>query len=121
MDTARVASRERAVPLQSAEFDITRPPESLWRDAWRRLLRNKAAVAGGIFVLIIVVVAIVFGIGRLGSIGEAIGRLRDRMGPAGHDAVTSPKVQSPGGAPTADEIRGPVEDAELVDDGEGQS
>ena len=30
---------------------------SLWRDAWRRLLRNKLAVAGGIVVVLLVVVA----------------------------------------------------------------
>src|ERR1700751_5224864 len=31
---------------------------SLWRDAWRRLLRNKLAVAGGITVVILCLVAI---------------------------------------------------------------
>ena len=25
---------------------ITRPPRSLWGDAWHRLLRNKAAILG---------------------------------------------------------------------------
>jgi len=45
--------RERAL-----EFDLTRPPESLWRDAWRRLLRNRATVSGGIFLIIVVVAAI---------------------------------------------------------------
>jgi len=58
MDTARVVSRERAVSLKSVGFDITRPPQSLWRDAWRRLLRNRAAVVSGIFVVIVVLVAI---------------------------------------------------------------
>jgi len=58
MDTARVASRERAIPLASVEFDLTRPPESLWRDAWRRLVRNKAAVASGIFILIVMLTAV---------------------------------------------------------------
>ena len=43
---------------RAAEFDFTRPPESLWRDAWRRLLRNRAAVLGGILVIIVVVAAI---------------------------------------------------------------
>ena len=33
-------------------------PRSLWRDAWRRLLRNKAAIIGGIVVLGLVVVAV---------------------------------------------------------------
>ncbi len=40
------------------DFDFTRPPESLWRDAWRRLLRNRAAVVGGIFVIIVTVAAV---------------------------------------------------------------
>jgi len=51
--SAQVAAQKRA-----AEFDFTRPPESLWRDAWRRLLRNRAAVLGGVFIIIIVVAAI---------------------------------------------------------------
>ncbi|MGD8996837.1 MAG: ABC transporter permease [Anaerolineae bacterium] len=42
----------------AAGFDLSRPPESLWRDAWRRLLRNRAAVAGGVFIVIIVFTAI---------------------------------------------------------------
>ena len=31
---------------------------SLWSDAWRRLLANKAAVAGGIILLILIFLAI---------------------------------------------------------------
>jgi oligopeptide transport system permease protein len=30
----------------------------LWQDAWRRLLRNRAAVAGGIFIIIVVFAAV---------------------------------------------------------------
>ncbi len=45
--------RERAAALE-----FTRPPESLWKDAWRRLLRNRAAVAGGIFVILVFVTAV---------------------------------------------------------------
>jgi oligopeptide transport system permease protein len=37
---------------------ITRPPRSLWGDAWRRLLKNKAAVAGGIVIVLFTLVAI---------------------------------------------------------------
>jgi len=51
--SAQVAAQKRAVA-----FDLTRPPESLWRDAWRRLLRNRAAVLGGVFIIIVVVAAI---------------------------------------------------------------
>jgi oligopeptide transport system permease protein len=37
---------------------LTRPPRSLWRDAWSRLIRNKAAVLGAIIILFFVFVAI---------------------------------------------------------------
>ncbi len=37
---------------------ITRPPRSLWSDAWRRLLKNKAAVAGAIVIIIFALVAV---------------------------------------------------------------
>jgi oligopeptide transport system permease protein len=40
------------------EERFTRPPESLWRDAWKRLLRNRASVVSGIFIIIVVVAAI---------------------------------------------------------------
>jgi len=43
---------------RASEWEFTRPPESLWRDAWRRLLRNRASVVSGIFIIIIVVAAI---------------------------------------------------------------
>jgi oligopeptide transport system permease protein len=44
---------------QIAELNVlSRPPESLWRDAWRRLVRNRLAVAGGIFIIIIALAAI---------------------------------------------------------------
>jgi oligopeptide transport system permease protein len=46
------------VKERAAAAVLARPPESLWRDAWRRLVRNKAAVAGGIFVIIITVAAV---------------------------------------------------------------
>jgi ABC-type dipeptide/oligopeptide/nickel transport system permease subunit len=41
-----------------AEVYLTPKPTSLWRDAWYRLIRNKLAVAGGIFVVIMVLVGI---------------------------------------------------------------
>jgi oligopeptide transport system permease protein len=37
---------------------MTRPPRSLWRDAWSRLIHNKAAVAGAIVILFFMAVAI---------------------------------------------------------------
>jgi oligopeptide transport system permease protein len=43
---------------RASDWEFTRPPESLWRDAWRRLLRNRAAVASGIFLIIVIVFAI---------------------------------------------------------------
>ncbi|MBM4465350.1 MAG: ABC transporter permease [Chloroflexi bacterium] len=50
---AIVEGRKRA-----AEWEFTRPPESLWRDAWRRLLRNRAALASCIFIIIVFVAAV---------------------------------------------------------------
>lgn len=35
-----------------------KPADSLWRDAWRRLLKNKLAVVGGSIILILVLIAI---------------------------------------------------------------
>ena len=47
---------------QSARSDAASPlagrPSSLWRDAWRRLLRNKLAVAGGVVVILLVLTAV---------------------------------------------------------------
>ncbi len=37
---------------------IMRPPRSLWGDAWHRLLKNKAAIAGAIVVIFFALVAI---------------------------------------------------------------
>jgi oligopeptide transport system permease protein len=45
-----MAVRERAI---ARPIELMRPPTSLWRDAWNRLLRNKMAVTGGTFVLIL--------------------------------------------------------------------
>jgi ABC-type dipeptide/oligopeptide/nickel transport system permease subunit len=53
IDEQRDLVKERAVAAV-----LARPPESLWRDAWRRLVRNKAAVAGGVFVVILFVSAV---------------------------------------------------------------
>jgi oligopeptide transport system permease protein len=47
-----MAVREKAVG-RALELELRGPPVSLWRDAWNRLLRNRMAVAGGIFILII--------------------------------------------------------------------
>ncbi len=40
------------------EQTISRPPRSLWADAWRRLIRNKAAVLGAIIIIFFGLVAI---------------------------------------------------------------
>jgi oligopeptide transport system permease protein len=37
---------------------LTRKRESLWADAWRRLLRNKAAVLGGVIVILLILAAV---------------------------------------------------------------
>lgn len=37
---------------------LTETPISLWKDAWRRLIKNRASIAGGIFLLLISLTAI---------------------------------------------------------------
>ncbi len=48
-------------PQKVAPIDeeiLSRKPRSPWRDAWRQLLKNKMAVAGGVFIIILFIVAI---------------------------------------------------------------
>ena len=50
---------QRLTKAEIAELNIlSRPPESLWRDAWRRLLRNRLAVVGAIFIIIVALAAL---------------------------------------------------------------
>lgn len=51
-----MAVRERALG-RAPELEIKRPPVSLWRDAWNRLLKNRMAMVGLAFVLIVVLAA----------------------------------------------------------------
>jgi len=50
--------QEALVRERAATAVLARPPESLWQDAWRRLLRNRAAIAGGVFVILITIAAV---------------------------------------------------------------
>jgi ABC-type dipeptide/oligopeptide/nickel transport system permease subunit len=43
---------------QVAQFTVMRKPRSLWGDAARQLLRNRAATIGGIFIVLLVVMAV---------------------------------------------------------------
>lgn len=52
----QAASRPTGAP--SAAVPIRRRETSLWGDAWHRLLKNKAAILGGIIIIIIIFVAI---------------------------------------------------------------
>ncbi len=49
---------EPAVATPDVADALSRPARSLWRDAWSRLLHNKAAVAGAIVILFFMFVAI---------------------------------------------------------------
>ncbi|GIV95766.1 MAG: ABC transporter permease [Herpetosiphonaceae bacterium] len=50
-EAARPFDRESVALLQ-------RPPRSLWSDAWRRLKRNKMAIAGLVYIIFLAIVAI---------------------------------------------------------------
>jgi oligopeptide transport system permease protein len=49
--------KKRSIATATA-FDLTRPPRNLWKDAFRRLQRNKMAVAGLVVIIVITLLAI---------------------------------------------------------------
>jgi oligopeptide transport system permease protein len=53
---AKTETVQGATPAQGGT--LVRQPESLWRDAFRRLLRNKAAVVGGVIILLLILTAV---------------------------------------------------------------
>ncbi|MFN2189340.1 MAG: ABC transporter permease, partial [Candidatus Promineifilaceae bacterium] len=56
---AQLAKAERTVVQSQLDVaELPYPSTSLWRDAWRRLIRNKAAVVGMVIILLFVLVAI---------------------------------------------------------------
>lgn len=75
-------------------------------------------VNGAEIFIIVVILIVIFGLGRLGDIGEAIGRMRRRsVGPAEEGAIdVSPAPRKPAPEPGDDSLHGPTEDAELIDD-----
>src|SRR5712692_2866435 len=55
-----VGAQNVAQPLadEIGELWLAPKPTSLWRDAWYRLIRNRLAVAGGIFVIVMILAAL---------------------------------------------------------------
>jgi len=55
-----IAANEKAKQLtdELAEVYFAPKPTSLWRDAWYRLIRNKLAVGGAVFVILMVLVGL---------------------------------------------------------------
>ncbi len=52
------ATSTAAKPLSLDEQAMARPSQSLWSDAWHRLVRNKAAMAGLVIVILFVFMAL---------------------------------------------------------------
>lgn len=52
--TAQAPTMQQALLAQT----LSRPSRSLWRDAWHRLIRNRAAVAGAIVILIFAIIGV---------------------------------------------------------------
>ena len=55
MAAAQTAVLPPALPVEPV---LTRAPSSLWRDAWRRMLRNKFAMVGLTYVVLLILVAL---------------------------------------------------------------
>ncbi len=58
MATAQASPRPSTAPQQLGIQTLTRKETNLWQDAFFRLIRNKAALTGGIIVLLLVLVYI---------------------------------------------------------------
>ncbi|MEP7198834.1 MAG: ABC transporter permease [Chloroflexota bacterium] len=55
MATAETTLHPTLAPVDTV---LSRPPTSLWRDAWRRMLRNKAAMTSLVAILLLALIAI---------------------------------------------------------------
>jgi oligopeptide transport system permease protein len=53
-----MVAKTETIKLEAGDITLTRKSESLWQDAFRRLLRNRAAVVGGVIILILIFMAI---------------------------------------------------------------
>lgn len=85
---------------KAASFELARPAESLWKDAWRRLLRNRMAMLGGILIVVVLIAAI---LADDAMIAWALGReARPLLAPYGYEeadftnARAAPSLKSPG-------------------------
>ncbi len=58
ISAASAALRDSQKAIDQTEQLLSRPPRSFWRDGWARLLRNKAALAGAITIILFVIIAI---------------------------------------------------------------
>jgi oligopeptide transport system permease protein len=53
-----MAAKTETTKVAAQDTIVVRKSESLWQDAWRRLLRNRAAMVGGIIVLLLLFTAV---------------------------------------------------------------
>ena len=53
-----MAATTEATKIEVHDTIIVRKSESLWRDALRRLLRNKAAITGGVIIILLILAAV---------------------------------------------------------------
>jgi oligopeptide transport system permease protein len=58
MSATTTTTQTVALPNRELTKALERPPRSLWRDAWSRLIRNKAAVLGAFIILMFAFIAI---------------------------------------------------------------
>jgi oligopeptide transport system permease protein len=53
-----MVAKTETTTVEAHDTIVVRKSESLWQDAWRRLLRNRAAMVGGIIVLLLIFTAV---------------------------------------------------------------
>ena len=53
-----MVAKTETIKVEAQDTIVVRKSESLWQDAWRRLLRNRAAMVGGVIVLLLIFTAV---------------------------------------------------------------
>ena len=53
-----MVAKAETIKVEAEDTIVVRKSESLWQDAWRRLLRNRAAMVGGVIVLLLLFTAV---------------------------------------------------------------
>ena len=101
-----MVAKTETIKVEAQDTILARKSESLWQDALRRLLRNKAAVVGGVIILLLIFTAIFapliapYGLRRSGVGRQQQGSPVDRALVPDHGALCEDQLAIIPSAPT---------------------